>query len=143
MNVNFYPGSPLKGENTGIEGVMTRDEWTRTITEQCQKAGVYQDYHKPIIETLAGTLEKRDEAEASYIEAGGKPTIIHISDRGSKNVVTNPALKIIMDLNGQAFKMWGDLGLTPAGLKKLNGDALTAKATTKGFEALLSKISEK
>ena len=47
-----------------------------------------------------------------------------------------------MDLNAQALAYWRDLGLTPAGLKKLNADALNAKATAAGFEALLEKIGK-
>lgn len=120
---------------------MKKKDWIKTIKKQCEAAGTYREHHDPIIETLAGVLEKRDAAEAQYKKNGAEPVIEHKSDRGSVNMVKNPALQIVIDLNNQALSFWRDLGLTPAGLKKLNGDALTAKATTAGFEALLAKIT--
>ncbi len=121
---------------------MTKAEWIKTINKQCKDAGTYQDHHKPVVETLAGILEKRDQAEEQYIQNGGKPVIEYTNKAKETNLVKNPALVIITDLNAQALQFWRDLGLTPAGLKKLNGDALTAKATTAGFEQLLAKISK-
>lgn len=121
---------------------MKKRGWERKIKEQCEAAGTYQPHHDPVISTLASILAKRDEAEAQYKENGSEPTIVYISDRGSKNMTKNPALQIIIDLNNQALAFWRDLGLTPAGFKKLNGDALTAKATTAGFAELIAKLSE-
>ena len=120
---------------------MKKQGWSRKIKEQCEAAGTYQPHHDPVIATLASVLAKRDEAEAQYKANGGQPVIEYTSDRGSKNMVKNPSLQVIIELNSQALAFWRDLGLTPAGLKKLNGDALTAKATTAGFEQLIAKIA--
>ena len=52
----------------------------------------------------------------------------------------NPALVIINECNQQALAYWRDLGLTPAGFKKLGNDT-SAKAKQNGsFEELLSGI---
>lgn len=69
--------------------------------------------------------------------------IVKINTRsGEPNQAKNPALSLYMDLNTQALSYWRDLGLTPAGLKKINADALNAKATSDGFEALLAKLAK-
>lgn len=121
---------------------MDRKKWKSKIKKQCNEAGTYKKHHDPIIDTLAGILEKRDEAERQYEEEGAEPVVSYTNKAGATNIVKNPALVVIIELNSQALSFWRDLGLTPAGLKKLNGDALTAKATTAGFEALLAKIGD-
>ena len=53
----------------------------------------------------------------------------------------NPMLRLVNDLNRDALAYWRDLGLTPAGYKKLNADVV--KDNNAGsFEAVLSKILE-
>ena len=53
-------------------------------------------------------------------------------------MIKNPALVLWDDLNKSALAYWRDLGLTPAGLKKLNDDALKEKQA--GFSDLLKDI---
>lgn len=119
---------------------MKKAEWKNEIIAACQKAGTYKEFANAIIDTLAGILEKRDNAEEQFIATGGNPVVAHTNKGGATNIVKNPALVVYMDLNTQALAYWRDLGLTPAGLKKISGDALTAKATADGFEKLLAKI---
>ena len=119
---------------------MEKEKWKEIVKQACEGVGTYQPHFDAIIDTLADILEKRDEAENQFQESGGKPVVIHKNKGGHANIVKNPALVVYMDLNTQALAYWRDLGLTPAGLKKLNADALTAKATADGFEQLLAKI---
>lgn len=121
---------------------MKKSEWQKIIKGHCEELGTYKDSIEPIIETLASVLEKRDAAEADYKAGGSQAIIERISDRGAKNSAKNPLLQLIMDLNAQALAFWKELGCTPASLKKLNADALTAKATADGFEQLLAKIGQ-
>lgn len=121
---------------------MKKAEWKKKIKSHCTELGTYKDSAEPIIDTLASILEKRDAAEEEYKAGGSQPMVEHKSDRGSINKVKNPLLQIITDLNTQALAFWRELGCTPASLKKLNADALTAKATADGFEQLLAKIAK-
>lgn len=122
---------------------MNRENWRRIITESCEKVGTNEPQYEPVMDTLAGILEKRDLAEAEFEASGGECMIVKINTRsGEPNQAKNPALSLYMDLNTQALAYWRDLGLTPAGLKKINADALNAKATSDGFEALLAKIAK-
>lgn len=90
----------------------------------------------PVIETLANILEERDRAYKAYIDDGARPTIMRTSDRGSENPAKNPLLLAWMELNNQALTFYRDLGLTPAGLKKLNDSALKVEKKTSFAEVL-------
>lgn len=122
---------------------MNREKWRKIITESCEKVGTNEPQYEPVMDTLAGILEKRDLAEAEFESSGAECTITKVNTRsGEPNQAKNPALSLYMDLNAQALAYWRDLGLTPAGLKKINSDALNAKATSDGFEALLARIAK-
>ena len=106
---------------------MEKKEWMRKINAACKKAGTYQPQFKYVIETLAQIMEDRDKVHEQYVTSGAKPTIIHTNKAKESNVVKNPMLVMEMELNAQALAYWRDLGLTPAGLKKLNDDAMKPK----------------
>ena len=46
------------------------------------------------------------------------------------------------DLNRDALAYWRDLGLTPAGYKKLNADVVQDKGAEDGLEAILARITQ-
>lgn len=119
---------------------MTKEFWKKIIIKASEEVGTYKVEFEAIIDTLASILEKRDAAEEQYLKMGNKPVVSYTNKGGNTNLVKNPALVVYMELNTQALAYWRDLGLTPSGLKKLNADVLTAKATTDGFEKLLAKI---
>ena len=106
---------------------MEKKEWMRKINAACKKAGTYQPQFEYVIETLAQIMEDRDKVHEQYVTSGAKPTIIHTNKAKESNAVKNPMLVIEMELNAQALAYWRDLGLTPAGLKKLNDDAMKPK----------------
>ena len=103
---------------------MDKKEWTRKINAACRKAGTYQPHFRYVIETLAQIMEDRDKVHEQYIASGANPTIIHTNKAKEKNIVKNPMLVMEMELNAQALAYWRDLGLTPAGLRKLNAEAV-------------------
>jgi hypothetical protein len=47
-----------------------------------------------------------------------------------------------MELNAQALAYWRDLGLTPAGLRKLNADAVKEKTVTVNLESILEGLAD-
>lgn len=119
---------------------MEKKAWIKKIKAATTEVGTYNKSFMPVIETLAETLETRDNALEQFKQSGGNPIVTHTNKGGNANLVKNPLLVIVMDLNTQALAYWRDLGLTPAGLKKLKADGLTVQATG-GFEALLEKIA--
>lgn len=117
---------------------MEQKKWKNKIKKACRNAGTYQPYFDHVIDSLASILEKRDEAEAQYIASGSLPVVEYTNKGGATNMSKNPALVLWDDLNKSALAYWRDLGLTPAGLKKLNEDALKEKQA--GFSDLLKDI---
>ena len=101
---------------------MKRGAWKNKITQACKEAGTYQECFDLAIKSLAEILEKRDAALEAYKESGAEPVIVHTNKGGATNMVKNPALVLWDDLNKSALAYWRDLGLTPAGLKKIRGE---------------------
>ncbi len=115
---------------------MKAETWQTRITKACEMAGTYRSYFDEPIKTLAGILEKRDEAEKQFKITGGQPVVAHTNKNGSTNIVKNPVMAVWCDLNALALSYWRDLGLTPAGLKKLDDNALKQKKGNALAEAL-------
>lgn len=121
---------------------MEKTEWTRKIKAACKKAGTYQPQFNYIIDTLAQIMENRDSVHEQFVEDGSRPTITHINKAKEANVVKNPMLVMENELNAQALAYWRDLGLTPAGLKKLNAEVVKDQKTAGGLEKLLAGLGE-
>lgn len=115
---------------------MKRGAWKNRITKACIEAGTYEPYFDHVIKQLAEILEKRDEVEAEYKRLDSMPVIKHTNKAGKENVTKNPALVMWDDLNKSALAYWRDLGLTPAGLKKIRGDAAEAERESALTKAL-------
>ncbi|MBQ6815581.1 MAG: P27 family phage terminase small subunit [Lachnospiraceae bacterium] len=115
---------------------MKKTGWKKKIIEYCKKAGTYQDFFEETIATLAAILEKRDEVEKVYKDGGKEPLIEYTNKAGATNVIKNPALVLWDELNKSALAYWRDLGLTPAGLKKIDEQGLKGKKTDPLSEVL-------
>lgn len=109
-------------------------EWKRRITAACKKAGTYQPQFVNAIDTLAQILEDRDGAREQFVEAGSQP-VVEENGRLRKN----PMLVMTNELNTTALQYWRDLGLTPAGFKRL-GEALTKPEKKESLESILSNL---
>ena len=106
---------------------MEKRRWKSKIKTACKRAGTYQPFFDQVIDTLAQLLEMRDNALEKFDQSGGNTIVKHTNKGGATNIVKNPALQVVMDCNTQALAYWRDLGLTPAGLKRINDEALKAK----------------
>lgn len=120
---------------------MIKKEWHRRIKSSMNKAGTYKPYFNDVIDTLAGILEHRDNAQKIFEDSGGNILVNHTNKGGATNIEQNPALRLINELNKDALTYWRDLGLTPAGLKKLNDLALKEQGKSSALEEALKKIS--
>ena len=118
---------------------MEAKKWKTRIIKAMKEVGTYQKAFDPVILTLADILEKRDETQALYAVSGGRPIVIHTNKAGAQNLEQNPALRLVNDLNRDALQYWRDLGLTPAGLKKINDEALKASEAS-ALDKILSGL---
>lgn len=119
---------------------MTAEEWKEKIVLSCKDAGTYRECFTDAIETLAATLSNRDEAQRLYEKQGSKPVVVYTNKNGQENIVKNPILVTIDDLNKTALTYWRDLGLTPKGLKAIDESAVKTKKTT-GLQEMLKAIN--
>ena len=118
---------------------MKKGAYKNKIIEACKAAGTYAPHFENVIKTLAEILEKRDEVAQVYKDLGNEPIIAYTNKGGATNFVKNPALVMWDDLNKSALAYWRDLGLTPAGLKKITGDN-PSKAQKGSLAAALKDI---
>lgn len=119
---------------------MNQTGWKKRIKRRCVEAGTYRDFFEDIIDTLAQIMATRDEAlEMWKKDFGGRPVVAREMSDGRKKIEKNPGLEMVNDLDGQALAYWRDLGLTPAGYKKLNADVVEDRGAG-GFERLIEKI---
>lgn len=107
------------------------------------EAGTYKPYFDHVINTLAGILAKRDEAE-EILDGEDEELIVEQTNKaGFTNKVKNPAYSIWDDMNKTALTYWRDLGLTPAGLKKINEEVFIQAKEEKEGNNLLSLLNSK
>ena len=98
---------------------MKKKTWKARIKKACTEAGTYRPFFDTVIDELAGIMERRDMALDAFQKTGGNVIVKHTNKNGSANLEQNPALRLVNDLNRDALAYWRDLGLTPAGLKKI------------------------
>lgn len=115
---------------------MKKAAWKKKIVQQCKAVGTYRDAFVMVIETLAETLEQRDLVFGQYIETGANPVVEYTNKFGATNTSKNPLLVLWDDLNKSALAYWRDLGLTPAGLRKIDETAMKKKKGNALAEAL-------
>ena len=106
---------------------MEKNAWNRKVKKLMREAGTYEKHFEPAISALAEILEQRDHAYEEYMESGARLLVEKVSDRGAVNMVKNPLLQVWNDMNTTALSYWRDLGLTPAGLKRINEAAMQKK----------------
>ncbi len=115
---------------------MDTEGWKNQIKEAAVSVGTYNSAFDAVIETLADILARRDDANEQYTATGGHPIVKHTNKGGATNLEQNPILRLVNDLNRDALAYWRDLGLTPAGLKRINEKAMEKKKTNALAEAL-------
>ena len=103
---------------------MKKESWKKRIKKACIEAGTYKPYFDSTIDVLASVMENRDFAQKSYEESGRNPVVLHTNKSGNTNIVKNPALVVVDNLNKTALEYWKELGLTPASLRRINESAL-------------------
>ena len=115
---------------------MKKATWKKRIEEQMKLAGTYREHFVPVIDALAAILEERDRTREAFIAGGSEPLVEVVSDRGAVNMRKNPLLELWIALNKDALTYWRDLGLTPAGLKKIDETAMAPRKRSALSDAL-------
>lgn len=115
---------------------MTQAEWVERIKSCTVEAGTYRPFFDDVIATLGGILERRDLAQELFVKTKQKVVVKHTNKGGATNLEQNPIMRLINDLNRDALAYWRDLGLTPAGLKRIDENAMKKQKQSALAEAL-------
>lgn len=115
---------------------MTEKKWKETIRSNCIEVGTYKPAFNTVIDSLAAVLAQRDKTWKEFKKSGGKSVVEHTNKYGAVNLIKNPRLVMWDHLNQSALAYCRDLGLSPAGLKKLHEKALQQPKKNPLAEAL-------
>lgn len=117
---------------------MTKNTWKKKIEEACKEAGTYRPFFDQSIDTLAGILENRDRAQKQYKQMNYAPVISYTNKTGKTNLIKNPALVVINEMNSQALTFWRELGLTSKAFQSMEKNGFKKQETS--FEDVLARI---
>lgn len=119
---------------------MKQAEWLERIQAAAVEAKTWKPYFFDVANTLAGIMERRDQALLQYEKTGAVPIIKHTNKGGNTNLVKNPMLILTDELEKTALQYWRDLGLTPAGLKRINEEAMKGEKPQSLLAEVLSAM---
>lgn len=120
---------------------MDKADWKNRIKQAAEEAGTYRAYFDSIIDTLAEIMMMRDDAMRLFYESGGETVVEHTNKGGATNIVKNPALVVVDDMNKTALAYWRDLGLTPAGLKRIKDFKPEEREKRSALEVALEQLA--
>lgn len=100
-----------------------KTKYITKIKKYMKSLNTYKVEFSKAIETLAQLCVDMDSARLQFEEDGAGFCRKHTNKNGSTNVVKNPYYQIIENLQTSIIFTCRELGLTPAGLKKINSDA--------------------
>ncbi len=106
-----------------------------------EAVGTYKPEFDKIINNLAQIFEDMDVARDQFERSGGNFIVKHTNKNGSTNLVKNPYYLVIEGLQNNILQYSRELGLTPAGLKKINADGMEGKKMISKLDAALMSLT--
>lgn len=101
--------------------------------------GTYKVEFDKVIDNLAKMYEDMDTVREQFEKSGGNIVVKHTNKSGATNWVKNPFFLVIEGLQDRILMYNRELGLTPAGIKKIKGD-LAAETKPTGLAAVLMNL---
>ena len=115
---------------------MTLRQRFNEIRAACQGLGTYREEFDPAIWALAKVEEERDSAWEEFEAEGGIRIVTTVNKAGAEYRQQNPSYTVWLNLVAESRSQRRELGLTPAGLKKLREDAMKSPKKSALAEAL-------
>lgn len=110
------------------------------IKEYTESVGTYKPQFEHTIKILAKAMEDYDKAIKDFEESGGELIVEHTNKSGATNITKNPYYLVIEGLRASIIVYFRELGLTPAGLKKINDKEIQGKVKQSKLESVLSDL---
>lgn len=118
-----------------------RTDYISIIEKSMKNLGIYNSEFDKSIEILNDILNDLDFARRDFKADGRQYTVEFTNKNGNTNLTKNPQFQIIADLSDRALKYLNELGLTPAGLKKIQ-DKKAAKNKSSKLNTVLGKLDK-
>ena len=115
---------------------MDKAAWQKLTVANMVAVGTYKSSFDPAIDTLAEKGALRDTVRELFAASGGNVIVNHTNKAGATNIEQNPLLRMMNDLDRDLLAYWRDLGLTPAGLKRIDDQSMKPKKKSSLQEAL-------
>ena len=115
---------------------MDEKQYRAKIMRSMKKLSIYRAEFLPIIERTAQLYVLRDQIASDFEESGGHAVVEHTNKAGATNIVKNPYLVALNDVDTQLIVHERELGLTASALKKINEQGLRVKKTSSLAEVL-------
>lgn len=96
--------------------------YKRQIVRKMKSIGTYNASFMYTINVLAKVLADYEATTERFERTGGHMVIKHTNKSGATNIVKNPLYQAIEKLRDDIITYSRELGLTPAGLKRINKD---------------------
>lgn len=117
------------------------DKYIREIKRKMRAVGTYNISFSYTIEVLAKVLVDYQTTVETFEKTGGNIVIKHTNKNGSTNIVKNPLYLALEKLRDDIISYSRELGLTPAGLKKINQDGNKPQEKS-NLEMILNELKD-
>lgn len=115
------------------------DKYIKDIKRKMRAVGTYNNSFNYTIEVLAKVLVDYQTTIETFEKTGGHIVIKHTNKNGSTNLVKNPLYLALEKLRDDIISYSRELGLTPAGLKRINQDGNKPEKKS-NLEMILSEL---
>lgn len=115
----------------------TAKTWRARIRKATEDAGTYRPFFDMPINALADVLARKDAAMDLFIKSGGQTVVAHTNKAGATNLEKNPCLRVVEECEHTALAYWRELGLTPAGLKRIIEESMKDAAPVSALDKIL------
>lgn len=119
---------------------MKAGTYKKRIIADMENIGTYKPEFNKVIDTLAQIYEDMDAAREQFRKSDGSVTTERVNKDGSVKMTKNPYFATIEGLQDRILKYNSELGLTPAGYKKLTGEGLKDERKAGGLLEALKKF---
>ncbi len=117
------------------------DKYIKEIKSKMRAVGTYNISFSYTIEVLAKVLVDYQTTIETFEKTGGHIVIKHTNKNGSTNLVKNPLYLALEKLRDDIITYSRELGLTPAGLKKINQDGNKPEKKS-NLEIILNQLKD-
>jgi phage terminase small subunit len=117
--------------------------YKKQIVSKMKNVGTYNVSFSYVIDTLATLMADYEKTLVQFKDTGNNIIVKHTNKNGSTNVVKNPLYLALEKMRDDIILYSRELGLTPAGLKRINqeGNQPPAKAS-KLEEAMAALLND-